>query len=715
MGHASGDILSLLLASRRVLSRFIDLNRRELALRARTSNVSVAIPPKIANEVQQAVETATNGAASVLKEVGDAAQKGGWGDVLGGVGMGAQQQAQQTGVETVTVTGGDQIRAQKEQISSTTVGQPVSQRVEPAPTEPKPAPAPVSAPAPTPTPIVAAKPTTPTTPSASLQHQRLEPISTPKQPIQSSSTTTISSQDAEVAAQARPVSNDDSLTNKKPQLRASKIPSTRIGRLFGYGSIVAGVGVGVASEALKRTFGLSETASTSGATASGAGGAGPSRGSSKASLVLTGANVDRVVNGLTRMRGAALKLGQMLSIQDNSMLPPELEAVLLKVQNSANYMPEWQLQKVMKSELGADWQSKYFSHFDPVPIAAASIGQVHRATLLNPPNHPVAVKVQYPGVASSIDSDLDNLKTLLLFGDLLPRGLHLDSTISVARRELAWECDYRREAKAMEGFSRLLEKEKEKEGGEIWRIFNVPRVIEEVTTGQVLTTDFVKGVPIGEVAKMDQETRDLVGTSILRLCLKELLEFRFMQTDPNWSNFLYDPEERKLHLLDFGAARPFSKQFVDTYLRIIHAASINDRDSVISQSLALKFLTGLESPAMTEAHVSSILFLAEPFSVNGPDLYDFSKQDVTTRVRGNLPVMLKERLKPPPTESYSLHRKLSGAFLLCAKLGARVPCKGIFRDFYEGYQFGGPEVEGEEVEGEGVTELKDGGEKLRII
>ncbi|KAJ3282358.1 hypothetical protein HK104_010929 [Borealophlyctis nickersoniae] len=373
------------------------------------------------------------------------------------------------------------------------------------------------------------------------------------------------------------------------------------------------------------------------------------------------------------MRGAALKLGQMLSIQDDTMIPPELESILLRVQNSANYMPDSQLQTVLAKELGPSWRSK-FANFDLQPIAAASIGQVHFATL--PSGLPVAVKVQYPGVASSIDSDLDNVRTLILFSSLLPKGLYLDNTIKVARRELGWECDYQREANAMDRFRGLM-------GGD--DCFSVPRVVRELSTNQVLTSEYVEGVPIGKVAELDQETKDRVGSRILRLCLRELFEFRFMQTDPNWSNFLYNARTDKIHLLDFGAAREFSSEFTDMYLRILWAASIGDRQGCVHWSEKLGFLTGLESETMRNAHVNSILTLAEPFRVTGPEVFDFGKQDVTTRVKDEIPVMLRERLTPPPDETYSLHRKLSGAFLLCGKLGSRVRCKELFQEVKSRY------------------------------
>ena len=166
----------------------------------------------------------------------------------------------------------------------------------------------------------------------------------------------------------------------------------------------------------------------------------------------------------------------------------------------------------------------------------------------------------------------------------------------------------------------------------------------------------------------------------MRLCLREIVEFRYMQTDPNWTNFLYNSSTNRLELLDFGASREYPKSFISTYVRTLIAASRNDRDSCKKLSTEMGYLTGFESEAMADAHVSSLTTIAEPFMLSSPDLYDFSNQTITDRVRALIPLMLRERLSPPPEETYSLHRKLSGAFLLCARLGSKVPCKELFAE-----------------------------------
>ena len=333
-------------------------------------------------------------------------------------------------------------------------------------------------------------------------------------------------------------------------------------------------------------------------------------------------------------------------------------------------MPASQRDQVLIENLGQDWRY-LFSSFDEIPMAAASIGQVHGAVLRDSGTS-VAVKVQYPGVASSIDSDLNNLALILSASRFLPRGLFLDKTIANARTELAWECDYVREANAAIRFHDLLADESD--------TFLVPKIFPTASARQVLTMERMHGLAVTKVRTFNQEQKDWIGTQILRLCLREMAEFRYMQTDPNWTNFLYNYKEEKLELLDFGASREYSSGFIDKYLQVLMAASQGDRETCHDLSIQLGYLTGQESRSMIDAHVKSIFTLAEPFAHHAPETYDFHGQTITDRVRALIPSMLRDRLAPPPEETYSLHRKLSGAFLLCARLGSRVKCRSMFEE-----------------------------------
>lgn len=334
-------------------------------------------------------------------------------------------------------------------------------------------------------------------------------------------------------------------------------------------------------------------------------------------------------------------------------------------------MPAWQMTKVLEEELGPDWRDK-LAYFEERPFAAASIGQVHLARLLD--GREVAMKIQYPGIAQSIRSDVDNLLSVLKMSLVLPDGLFPENSVQVLQKELSWECDYLREAECGKRFRELLSDDP---------FFKVPRMIDDLTTKRVLTVELVSGVPLDQCAEMDQETRNKISFNILRLCLQELFQFHFMQTDPNWSNFLYDADIDKVMLLDFGASREFEEKFTDKYIEVVKAAAEGDRARVLQKSKDLKFLTGYETKVFEEAHVDTVMILGEAFASKEP--FNFGTQNTTKRIHDLIPVMLKHRLTPPPEETYSLHRKMAGSFLICAKLKATISCKELFDDVYREY------------------------------
>ncbi|EOX95485.1 Ubiquinone biosynthesis protein coq-8 [Theobroma cacao] len=456
----------------------------------------------------------------------------------------------------------------------------------------------------------------------------------------------------EVAAEA-PVD----LKRRRPRER--KVPATPFSRAFGFAALGAGLAWGTVQESAKRLVYGSPNSNDK---------------QSAISPFLSEQNAERLALALCRMRGAALKIGQMLSIQDESLVPAPILTALDIVRQGADVMPRSQLNQVLDAELGRDWSSKLTS-FDYEPMAAASIGQVHQAVTKD--GMDVAMKIQYPGVAGSIESDIQNVKLLLDYTNLIPEGLYLDRAMKVAKEELSRECDYNLEASNQKRFCDLLSS---REG------FYVPLVIDDISSKRVLTTELVYGVPIDKVALLNQGTRNYVGRKLLQLTLMELFVFRFMQTDPNWSNFLYDEATRTINLIDFGAARDYPKRFVDDYLRMVMACANDDREAVIEMSKRLGFLTGKESEVMLEAHVQAGFVVGLPFSKPGG--YDFRSTNITQSISNLGATMLRHRLTPPPDEAYSLHRKLSGAFLACIKLGAVVPCRELLLEVYEHYPFG---------------------------
>lgn len=477
--------------------------------------------------------------------------------------------------------------------------------------------------------------------------------------------------------------SSDATTPPQRIMRERRVPQTPFSRIAAFGALGASLVTGAAAEVTRRALGRSpsfpdgstNTGETPLAAATSPGENSSSSSSSSSSPFLTEANAYRLADTLSRMRGAALKLGQMLSIQDQSVIPPALSAALQRVRQNADMMPTRQLNETLAGELGNGWRARFVS-FNDVPLAAASIGQVHHAVIrADDQTVDVVLKVQYPGVARSIGSDVTTLRRLLRMGNFVPDSYYVDEALQVAEDELARECDYSVEAANQHKYRELI-----KQDPKLSKRFYVPLVFAEFCTERVLTSEFVRGVPIDTLATAEPALRDRVAHDMLVLTMRELFIFAFQQSDPNWSNYLYDVRDDRINLIDFGAARPYSEKFLASYLSLIRACADRNEEAIVQRSVELGFLTGEESRAMLSAHVAASLAVGEPFrAVNG---FNFDGCDIPKRTAKFGKVMLEYRLTPPPKEAYSLHRRLSGAFLLSTKLRATVDAQKILEDTF---------------------------------
>uniref|UniRef100_A0A6A7FM85 AarF domain-containing protein kinase 4 n=1 Tax=Hirondellea gigas TaxID=1518452 RepID=A0A6A7FM85_9CRUS len=462
----------------------------------------------------------------------------------------------------------------------------------------------------------------------------------------------------------KPLAKDKPESLLSSSSKARRVPDTRLSRLVSFGSLAAGLGVGTLAEMTRRRLGIGQNTD-------------PNNPNFvlDSSPILSQANANRIVDTLCKVRGAALKLGQMMSLQDNTMINPQLQQIFERVRQSADFLPHWQLQRVMQDELGPEWQGQ-FASFDEKPFAAASIGQVHEGVLHD--GRRVAVKVQYPGVAEGIDSDINNLLATLNVANVLPQGMFVESVITVAKRELAWECDYVRERACGERYATLVAP---------YPQYYVPASVPHLSTRRVLTTELIEGVAVDKCIAMDQATRNTICSYMLELTLRELFQFGYMQTDPNWANFFYNETTQQIALVDFGACREYKKSFVDVYIEIIHGAAIKDREKIVKYSREIGFLTGHEPKIMVEAHTDAIMILGEAFLEDR--VFSFSQHNTTRRIQKLLPTMLQHRMCPPPEEIYSLHRKMSGVFLLCSRLSGETNLHPLFFELYRNYKYGG--------------------------
>jgi aarF domain-containing kinase len=429
------------------------------------------------------------------------------------------------------------------------------------------------------------------------------------------------------------------------------VPQTRLGRLVRIGLAAAELAAGSAVEGLRRLAG--------------------SDGVTDGSAVFSVRNAERLAARLANLRGAAMKLGQLMSLQGEDVLPPEFAQALSVLRSEAAPMPTAQVRRVLGREYGKGWESR-FAHFDFEPVAAASIGQVHRARMQD--GRDLALKVQYPGVARSIASDVDNVAALLRLFNVLPLELDVRGIAEEAKRQLAQEADYLQEARFLERYARLVADEP---------ALVVPRVHHDLTTTRVMAMDYAEGVPLETLAEpgTPQARRDAVGTLLERLLFRELFEFRVMQTDPNFANYLYQPATGRVVLLDFGATKGFSSAFVTNFARVTRAVVDGDIDAVARHAAAIGYVAPDDPPDRVRAAVDVILLVCEPLRHEGR--YDFAASGLPARVRalGFDLAFRRGLLRAPPPETIFLHRKLVGSFLLLARIGARVDARVLVLPF----------------------------------
>jgi predicted unusual protein kinase regulating ubiquinone biosynthesis (AarF/ABC1/UbiB family) len=392
-----------------------------------------------------------------------------------------------------------------------------------------------------------------------------------------------------------------------------------------------------------------------------------------ASAILSGANAQKLARRLASMRGAAMKLGQLMSLETDDILPPEFVEALAVLRDAADTMPATQVRRALGRAYGKGWEER-FQHFDMDPIASASIGQVHEAVAAD--GRVLALKIQYPGVARSIDSDVNNVAALLRLSRLLPGELDVSDILDEAKRQLRQEADYLTEAENLRRYRELVADEPR---------LVVPGVHADLTTKQVLAMDRMRGLPIEDLAARgtDQARRDAAGHMLEHLVLRELFEFQFMQTDPNFANYLIDPADDRILLLDFGSTREFEPAFAARYGDLCRAVMAGDRPAVRRGAAAIGYMASEETEHRAEGLVDLILLVCEPFLHRGP--YDFARSDLAGRARDiGFDLMFRRGfLRPPPPETVFLHRKLVGSFLLCARIRARVDVRALLEPFLD--------------------------------
>jgi len=427
----------------------------------------------------------------------------------------------------------------------------------------------------------------------------------------------------------------------KPAPRKSKaIPSSRLSRVSRLGALAGKIAGSVVTQGAGQLLKGEKPALSS--------------------LLLTPKNVSNIANQLASMRGAAMKLGQLISMDTGDFLPPELAAIMGRLREDADPMPKSQLVDTLNHAWGDNWQDSLL-YFSFAPIAAASIGQVHKAITMD--GKMLAIKVQYPGVKKSINSDVDNVATLIKLTGLVPKSLDIAPLLEEAKQQLHQEADYHREAAMLTRYREHLGNNND---------FVIPERFSALTTSTVLAMDFIEADSLDTLLNEPQETRDRIMTSLMTLFFKEVFEFTLIQSDPNLANYKYKVDTKQLVLLDFGATREVPTHLSEQYKALLNSAASNDKEGMLTAALAI----GLIDESHSQAQISAVLEIGMEAceSIRSERPYDFGNSDLIARLhdKGMALTMQHDFWHTPPVDALFIHRKLGGLFLLAKRLGARV-------------------------------------------
>jgi predicted unusual protein kinase regulating ubiquinone biosynthesis (AarF/ABC1/UbiB family) len=279
----------------------------------------------------------------------------------------------------------------------------------------------------------------------------------------------------------------------------------------------------------------------------------------------------KMVRTLGEMKGAAMKIGQLASFIDTEFLPPEYAEIyqqeLAKLRTSAPPMPWERVSQVIEEEYGEPVH-EHFSEFDPDAFAAASIGQVHRATLLD--GRKVAVKIQYPGVAEALESDLRNAGMLVRLAKAIAPGLDAKAVAEELKERVLEELDYEYEAQNQRTFSRAYRGHP---------FIYVPDVITRLSRRRVLVTEFVDGIGFEQVKQLDAEQRSRFGEIVFRFCFGSIYHLQHFNADSHPGNYILMPDGR-VAFLDFGMTKKLDREQIELEQAALDAAIRKDPEAL---------------------------------------------------------------------------------------------------------------------------------------
>ncbi len=360
-----------------------------------------------------------------------------------------------------------------------------------------------------------------------------------------------------------------------------------------------------------------------------------------------GSQVDQLINEMGLMKGSIMKVGQMLSLYSDSFLPKELQEQLSKLENQS-YFLGW-------DEIKKNIPSHFFEklEIEEKPIAAASLGQVHRA-ILKETGEVLAIKIQYKGVRKSIDNDILTLKLILKLSKVLPKEQDLTSIFEEVKRMLYQETDYILERKHIEMYRQAVSDSP---------LYYVPKVYPEFSTDSILTTEFIEGIPLREIdeSKMPKDLK----VAFYELFFLETFKWGIVQTDAHPGNYIIQLDSEGIPyrwaLIDFGAIKIVDENLRQRCYNFIKSALDNDFDLFLGTLFDEGYLN---EDINFDRNLLKQYFevVREPFDF---DEFSWGDSDIPERIMKLAPKIIKEiSIYKPPGDSVFIDRKIGGVYFI---------------------------------------------------
>lgn len=387
---------------------------------------------------------------------------------------------------------------------------------------------------------------------------------------------------------------------------------------------------------------------------------------------------------LGKLKGSVVKIGQMLALYGEHFLPPEITQALQSLNDNTATLSWSVIQNAVKLQLG-DLYSEL--EIDPKPIGTASLAQVHRATIIDS-GQQVVLKVQYPGVADAIDSDLSLFKHLLKVTNAVPQTRILDDWFAEIQDLLHQEVNYFAEADTTERFYERLKDDSR---------YIVPQIVRRYSSERLLCMSFESGVPVTDPRLQDlsQSRRNALGQAAIEIMLQEIFTWGEMQTDPNFGNYLIRVNDEQsalpdqVVLLDFGAIRQFDQHLLAIAKGLLQAGFYHDFESMLASMHGYDFLDNM-SQSVREDMANVFLTATEPFSLPelNPDMspeliddqerYRWAASRLHQRIMKQASAAMQStEFSLPPKEFMFISRKFIGAYTFLTVLDAHTEARPL--------------------------------------